>query len=238
MRVRKVVQFEEKFKGHQLRFCKVWKKDGAEAAPIADKGKTSKAAPKAKPIKVKVSRKDGKRKPKDDAKKQSKKKKAKDAKTAGQSRARPKKKSKRGKKQPASPERDVQGAEVASYCYGRVGLSTSRELENERCSVCLGSECSSNDRMLCCSDCQLAVHKSCYGLGASIPGGWLCDACVQLGKSDELRCIVCNQGRIFDDKTQPIKAVQGAIGCISRAHYGRTRVLCNASHPGKHLSRQ
>ena len=131
-----------------------------------------------------------------------------------------------------SPGKDAEV--VTSYSYGRIGLST-KSLNNECCAVCLDTVCSSDDRMVCCSDCQIAVHKSCYGLAASIPGGWLCDACVQLSKCDELKCAVCHQGRIFTDERggkSVVKAVRGGkwahLACVLWAH--KSPVVCVASH--------
>ena len=64
-------------------------------------------------------------------------------------------------------------------------------LIDQVCSICNGIE-TTNNTIVFCDSCNIAVHQDCYGIIFIPPGPWLCRVCLQNNmRSQRPRCIVC-----------------------------------------------
>lgn len=66
------------------------------------------------------------------------------------------------------------------------------EEDDECCCVCGAGDFESDNLIVFCSGCDIAVHQGCYGITRVPEGEWWCDLCANGARSDSsVRCAVC-----------------------------------------------
>ena len=72
------------------------------------------------------------------------------------------------------PAFQVSAADFLRYLETHPKLSPAEE---ETCAVCNSPESYEDNLIVICSQCELAVHANCYGIGVIPEGDWLCEPC-------------------------------------------------------------
>lgn len=83
------------------------------------------------------------------------------------------------------PAFQVSAADFLRYLETHPKLSPAEE---ETCAVCNSPESYEDNLIVICSQCELAVHANCYGIGVIPEGDWLCEPCKR-GVSRPLCCL-------------------------------------------------
>ncbi|KAI1162407.1 hypothetical protein F5B18DRAFT_384048 [Nemania serpens] len=75
------------------------------------------------------------------------------------------------------------------------------------CAVCRQGN-TAKDQLICCRECRLTVHRSCYGIPDSRKGKWTCDMCLNdkvPQVSIEYKCVLCPVEKTEHDFIEPPK---------------------------------
>eukprot|EP00743_Colponemidia_sp_Colp-15_P005145 GILK01005538.1.p1 GENE.GILK01005538.1~~GILK01005538.1.p1 ORF type:complete len:380 (-),score=44.26 GILK01005538.1:173-1267(-) len=75
------------------------------------------------------------------------------------------------------------------------------------CDVCNTLDLSSDNQIVICEECEVAVHQDCYGVATIPEGQWLCKFCESVAKSPmgaepKRKCVFCPQTRGALTKTE------------------------------------
>lgn len=62
---------------------------------------------------------------------------------------------------------------------------------DQKCAVCNDSDCDSNNAIVFCDGCDIAVHQECYGIAFIPEGEWLCRKCMINTNHKSIECCFC-----------------------------------------------
>ena len=107
------------------------------------------------------------------------------------------------------------------------GEERDNEDRDANCCICDIGEAGSENPIVFCDGCDIAVHQYCYGV-QHIPGGdWLCRKCWLVGRNTSVNCVLCpNTDGAF--KTTSIPGKWAHVLCalwVSEISIGNTTVI-------------
>jgi len=87
---------------------------------------------------------------------------------------------------------------------------------DEGCCICEISDATDVDPLVYCDECNLAVHKLCYGIAAIPDGDWFCNVCTFWKKKR-------SKDPLCDPKSCPLKCIlcEGSRGAMKELHKNR-----------------
>ncbi|CAN3360489.1 hypothetical protein DICA1_D12134 [Diutina catenulata] len=74
--------------------------------------------------------------------------------------------------------------------YGNDDGIVPGSMYDQRCAVCNDSDCDSDNAIVFCDGCDIAVHQECYGIAFIPEGSWLCRWCM-IARGSEPACVFC-----------------------------------------------
>lgn len=107
------------------------------------------------------------------------------------------------------------------------GEERDNEDRDANCCICDIGEAGSENPIVFCDGCDIAVHQYCYGV-QHIPGGdWLCRKCWLVGRNTSVNCVLCpNTDGAF--KTTSVPGKWAHVLCalwVSEISIGNTTVI-------------